>query len=286
MEDESLSENTSGAFLLERFLQLDNWRLLEIGDDIPFDTQLLCPVDDNKLGVVCTLVAGKGTRNIRIGLCSLCGYTGYIDRPMKEWITEFYAEKWDNAVRQNSEAEARVLRDAYLAHGIDPIKQNAKARAKEMRYFLTNNAIPKDKPVLDIGCGYGLALKFLETLGFTKLYGLENSQHRAHIASAAYGFPLMAGAFEDPKIQEACHAAGPFGLIMSHHVIEHVYDPQEIIRLASDLQQEGGYLVMSLPDQKTEPSMETILFFPHLHSFIKRSFVQLLGRYGYEVIDD
>jgi len=284
MKNKILSKNTSGAFLLERFLELDNWQLLEITDDISFDTQLSCPADDKNLSVICTLVAGRGLRRIRIGSCFSCGYTGYMDRPMKEWITKFYTEQWDNAARKNGEVEARVLRDRYLAHGIDPKKQNV--RVNEMKHFLKHHSIAKDRPVLDIGCGYGMALKFLETLGFTKLYGLENSQHRAYIASSAYGFPTMAGAFEDPKIQEEYRKAGPFALIISHHVMEHVYDPGEVIRLAGDLQQEGDYLVMSLPDQKEEPSMLTILFFPHLHSFTKGSFAQLLERYGYEVIDD
>lgn len=276
-------ENNTSALLIERFLELDNWKILEITDEIPFDTQMACPADGTLLTVICTLVGKKSTKKIRLGCCASCGYIGYIDRPIKAWITEFYAETWDNALRIDSEREGGERRNAFLHDGIDSFTN---VRANQITEFLKQYSIPKDKPVLDIGCGYGTSLKYLEKFGFKKLYGIENSRHRAYVASYAYDLSMTMGAFEDATVQQACHAVAPFGFIMSHHVMEHVYDPKEIIQLSADLQEEGGYLMMSLPNLKGEPSMQTIIYFPHLHSFTKESFGRLLENNGYEVLDD
>lgn len=277
------TENKTGALLIERFLELDDWSILEITDEIPFDTQMTCPADDSEIVPICTLVGNASTRKIRIGSCPSCGYIGYMDRPSKAWITQFYAEKWDNGSRVNNESEVLMRRNAFSNKSADPFMRNV--RERELTDLVNRYSIRKDRPVLDIGCGYGTSLKFLEKLGFKSIYGVENSRHRASIASSAYDIPTFTGAFEDSMVQQACQKVGPFGLITSHHVMEHVYDPQEIIRLAADLQEEGDHLVMSLPNVKGEPSMQTIVYFPHLHLFGKKSFGRLLERYGYEVLD-
>lgn len=276
-------EHKSGSLLIERFLELDDWRVMEITDDIPFNTQKICPADDCELVSLCALVGQNGKITIRIGMCPSCGYVGYIDRPAKAWISKFYAETWDNAARINSETEAAVRREAFVKNGFSSF---INVRANQLERFLQQYSFSKSKPVLEIGCGYGTSLKFLEKFGFSKLYGVETSRHRAAIASQAYDLNVFTGAFEDASVQQSCRSLAPFGLITSHHVMEHVFNPGEVIRLAASLQEEGDHLVISLPNMKGEPSMQTILYWPHLHAFTKESFARLLERHGYEVLDD
>lgn len=277
------NQHENNALVIERFLELDDWKILEITDEIPFDTQIACPTDGNKLNPVCILTSNKNTQTVRIGSCALCGYAGYMDRPTKEWMRRFYADKWDGGLSVNIEADVAARREQFLRQGADITKQK---RVTQLLTFLKRCPISKNRPVLEIGCGYGIGLTLFQKLGFKQIYGVENSRHRAEIASRAYGITAYTGAFEDTSVQQACRAAGPFGLIVSHHVMEHVYDPQEIIRCAADMQEEGDYLIVSLPNQTGEPSMMTLLFLPHLHSFTKESFACLLERNGYTLLDD
>ena len=272
------------GFLIERFTELDSWKIITIDRTIPFAIQRLCPACDRELAILCTLVDGKGVNKIRIGCCSECGYVGYVDRPTHAWLSSFYAENWDNAAIVNSEAKAAGRRKKFQEGGI--AEDGSKVRGKEMTALFTRFPIPRHRPVLEIGCGYGQGLKFLEQLGFQKLYGMEASLHRAYVASHAYDLSVYAGAFEDEAVQTKLGASAPFGLIFSHHVMEHVYNPEETLRRAANLQQEGDYLLTSMPNMIGEPSMATLLFFPHLHAFTKESFVRLLGRNGYTLVDD
>ena len=96
---------------------------------------------------------------------------------------------------------------------------------------------------------------------------------------------MLNAPFEDSGVQTRLREKGPFSLIFSHHVFEHVYDPGELIGLASRLQKEGDYFVISLPHAEGEFSMSNILYFPHLHSFRKNSLTRLLLRHNYEVVD-
>ena len=190
----------TGAFLIDRFLELDDWRTVEITDDVPFGIQKACPADDMELIPLCTLVGNNGNKTLRIGSCPSCGYVGYIDRPMKSWINKFYAETWDNAARINGEAEAAARREEFAKNGFDGFSN---VRANQLERFLRQYTFSKDKPVLEIGCGYGTSLKFLEKLGFSKLYGIETSRHRAKIASRAYDLQVFTGAFEDSQVQQS-----------------------------------------------------------------------------------
>ena len=78
---------------------------------------------------------------------------------------------------------------------------------------------------------------------------------------------------------------GPIGLIHSKHVLEHTYDPSTIIKLASQLQEPGGYFILSLPNVLGEMSLLTLMFFPHLHAFSADSLIHLMNRNGYEIIN-
>lgn len=277
------SETKTDAFILERFLELDNWHIVEMTDGIAFDIFPICPADDTPLHSLCALVSRGGTKIIRIGSCFSCGYVGYIDRPTQKWVENFYTEEWDTAQGVNNEVVIKERREEFAKHGFAGFKN---ARLNQVMRFLQHNNLSKERSILDIGCGFGTSLKLFEKFGFKNLYGIENSRHRAAVASSAYDLHTMTGAFEDPAVQQSCRTSGPFGLIISHHVMEHVYDPQKIIRLAADLQEKNDYLMMSMPNLKGEPSMQTMIYWPHLHSFTKESFARLLARYGYEVLDD
>src|SRR5262249_30516941 len=70
--------------------KLDGWKVLDTGN-ISSVEYLNCQSCTTPLEPIVTFV---GTNRIRIGFCP-CGYLGYMERPTKEWINNFYLKKWD-----------------------------------------------------------------------------------------------------------------------------------------------------------------------------------------------
>ena len=277
----SIRQNLGFKILV--FAKLRDWRVLEVNSSIPFSENLRCPSDDRSLRTLCTLVGNNGAQQIRLGCCCVCGYVGYIDRPTREWIREFYVDNWDKADSRDIKEEITRRKRQVESMGIEYAE---KTRDRELDSFFARFPIDKNRPVLEIGCGYGTKLKYLQQRGFTRAVGIENSRHRARIAREAYGITTFESPFEDADTQHELKQLAPFQFIFSHHVLEHVYDPAEIIREAAKLQQPGGYLMLALPNVTGEPCMQTLLYVPHLHAFSKQSLAVLLNRHGYEIVDD
>ncbi|MBI2024670.1 MAG: class I SAM-dependent methyltransferase [Candidatus Harrisonbacteria bacterium] len=264
------------GFRIGDFLELRGWKLLEISKEIPLIINFNCPADDGQLKTIATLVGNSG-RQIRIGCCPNCGYIGYIDKLSKDWINRFYLETWDDAVNQDVQKKAQKLKEK-LKTGYSGKEQLAISAIKTLN-------IDKSRYVCEIGCGFGKSLNQLRRLGFEKLVGIENSSHRAAIAAKAYGLKTIAAPFDEAAKNSELSKLAPFSLIYSHHVLEHVYNPAEMIRIASELQKEEDYLVTVIPNFIGEPSVGVLGFFPHLHSFTETALTGLLRRYGYKVIN-
>ncbi len=96
--------------------------------------------------------------------------------------------------------------------------------------------IDLDAEVLDVGCGSGGWLRRMQRWGFRRLSGVDPylekdiSESELHIAKA-----------------ELAEVKGKFSLIMFHHVIEHVVDPVETLRLARERLLPGGHILVRCP---------------------------------------
>lgn len=266
------------GFKVEDFLELRDWRILDIDEKIPIVGELNCPSEGEELRTICTFIGNNGKKRMRVGCCQMCGYIGYIDRPTKDWINNFYLNEWDEAKIKDINKEVAEKKKGVL--------KKDKNRKKDMLGFLKKFSFDKNRYVFEIGSGYGGTLSKMRELGFEKVLGLENSNHRAQIASKAYGVRMIASPFEDTGTQEELKRYFPFGVIISHHVLEHTYYPDEIIKLASGLQEKGDYIILSMPNAVGEFSMGNLFFLPHLHSFTRKSLGNLLRKYGYKVLDD
>ncbi|OGF82223.1 hypothetical protein A3B18_02800 [Candidatus Giovannonibacteria bacterium RIFCSPLOWO2_01_FULL_46_13] len=257
------------GFRLIKFLELGDWKALEFDGAISLQENVSCPGDGNKLRTVVTLVSGDGGQKIRLGVCESCGYFGYMDRPTREWIENFYTSVW----REGEEAPADIL-------------SKDKKRKKEMMAFLKKFPIDKSRPVLEIGSGYGGAIAQLKKLGFKNIFGLENSKHRAEAVRKAHGVTVFENPFEKEVQEGETKKYAPFGLIVSHHVLEHTYEPLRIIELAASIQNSGDFLALSVPNSSEEFSMGQIFFLPHLHSFTPQALEKILNKAGYSLVDN
>lgn len=258
----------------KHFLPSSRVGSITLSDDVPFDTQEQCPGCLTQLTTFCRLTSNKGKgRTMRVGVCSKCGYFGFQDRPTKEWITNYYRKDWDKEF-------SRTVEDIRARTELPTGPKGGRRTA-----FLLHEELPvnKERAFLDIGSGYGEVLKNMRDAGFSQVVGIENSQMRADRVHEALDLNIVVGAFGDEDSTRTLKEHAPFGLIFSHHVLEHVYHPREAIDAISKLQEEGDSLILALPNSKGEHIMYQALFLPHLHGFTKESLEIMLNAYGYEI---
>ncbi len=262
----------------EDFLLSTKVGRLVVDETVPFVEQKNCPACDGILSPVAELESRRTAQKIRYGICPACGYMGYIDRPGRTWLADYYARAWDKLIPRTSEG----IRSQTILAG--------KSGPKASRFIAFNLArqlgLDKSQAVLEIGSGYGEVLKNFKDDGFKTVVGIENSDHRANLVSETFGMPVLAGGFEQQAVQAKLGEYRPFGLIFSHHVLEHTFNPDEIIDKISMLQDYGGYLVLALPNARGEHINYALFYLVHLHSFTKEGLEIILNRHGYQVVKD
>lgn len=244
---------------------------------IPWDVQESCPACGAKLETCARLAPDDGSKTVRYGLCAACGYMGYIDRPTQKWIIDFYSKDWDKEFVRPPE-EMRADADAMMA-----------GKGKQSRKIAADLALKigdKARTACEIGTGYGLVLEYLKRHGFTRLMGVENSKHRADLVKKVFGFEVLHGGFEEESVQSGLREAGTIGLFFCHHVFEHTYHPDDIIRKAAAHQKEGDILLFAMPNADGEHLQYAVLYLLHLHSFTKEALERLFNRHGYEIVED
>lgn len=263
------------GFKVIKFLKIPGWKVLEIDAAVPLQENYWCPADSQPLEVLAVFIGQRGRQRLRFGCCPQCGYLGYIDRPTPDWLAKFYFDVWDNAAAKSGWPES----------GSAESSAPAAAPSAAFADFLKRFPIAQDRYVCDIGCGTGGTLKSLRQLGFSKLIGIENSRHRAALAAQVSQAKILTAPFESGSAQSELKKAAPFSLIFTRHVLEHTYYPDQVVKLANQLQSTGDFFINSLPNAAGESSLQILFFLPHLHSFTPTSFATLLSRNNYQIVD-
>lgn len=122
-------------------------------------------------------------------------------------------------------------------------------------------------PVLDLGCGSGAWLQRLAAEGFNNLAGVEYSTScfKFHDGGRFLEADLMADS-TSTRLAEA-FGAETFQLATVIEVIEHVSDPERILKLASSMLKPGGWLLISTPNVYSLRVGLRFLFSGKLHFF-------------------
>ena len=177
----------------------------------------LCGAFDSK-----TLVVKDGFRVARCRHCSLV-YVG--NPPDQEYLGRHYSFEAGYHEELKSNSASVDLHDA-----------------EARRNLALLNGYRQGGTLLDIGCSTGLFMAKARAAGWS-VCGCEYSDDSAAVARAKHGLDVVSGA-----LQPDCFAAGSFDVVTLWDVLEHVPDPQSLLRLAATLLKADGLLVVKTPN--------------------------------------
>jgi 2-polyprenyl-3-methyl-5-hydroxy-6-metoxy-1,4-benzoquinol methylase len=142
--------------------------------------------------------------------------------------------------------------------------------------------LPKNKhlPILDIGCGYGGFLAFLQSQGYTDLSGVDSSPQQVEIAQLLGLKNVIVG-----DVFEALHRhQNYYTCISAFNVLEHL-DKEMILpflRAAKSALRDDGCLLLELPNSNSLFGARTRYWdFTHELSFTPTSLLQILHVVGF-----
>jgi 2-polyprenyl-3-methyl-5-hydroxy-6-metoxy-1,4-benzoquinol methylase len=98
--------------------------------------------------------------------------------------------------------------------------------------------------LLEIGCGGGKLLEFLQSLGWTA-QGIDSDPNAVSNARNK-GLKVLLG-----TLQSQCYPDNSFDAIVMSHVIEHIPDPEELLRDCYRILCDHGQLTVTTPNAKS-----------------------------------
>jgi 2-polyprenyl-3-methyl-5-hydroxy-6-metoxy-1,4-benzoquinol methylase len=145
--------------------------------------------------------------------------------------------------------------------------------------------------VLDVGCGSGGVGAGLRRAGASRLTGIELVADQAELARAHYDHVVAA------PVEEALEQLdGPFDTILCLDVLEHLVDPDQVLRDLHGVAAPGARLQVSLPNARHVSLMKDLVFRgtfgytdwghrdrTHLRWFTRRDIVDAMERTGWAV---
>lgn len=196
--------------------------------------------------------------------------------------------------RIENEGLSKLYGTFYPRKNIDlkSIINEAKIESKKFSAFFrwlkgTNNQgqfhTKKDDFFLDIGCGSGVSLIEAEKLG-AKAFGLEADPNITKI-SQTLNLNIFQGDLEESPFKDI-----KFDLIILNQVIEHIPEPDILLKRLTTKLTKNGLLIISFPNVN---SIWRFLFRErwinwhvpyHLHHFKAKNFSILLNKCGFQII--
>lgn len=135
------------------------------------------------------------------------------------------------------------------------------------------SSLPRDTPVLEVGCGDGLLLSLLERRGFADRIGIDPGR-----AAAASGRrDVVCGYFPDDLPSDR-----RYGVIVLRHVLEHIEVPGPFLAALAERLLPNGQLWIEVPDLNATVAADLWSNFYQLHCnyFSERTLDQAAAQAG------
>lgn len=183
-------------------------------------------------------------------------------RPVKEDVSLAYADYYTHGSRVVSQSALRRSYD-WLAKGyavgrfgaaktsisglqrmVGCLMYMLPGKRAVIDYLAGHLPVPNNGRLLEIGCGSGDALEFMRSMGW-EVCGVEVDPASAAVAKAK-GLDVRVGG-----LSEHAFPSGSFDAIAMNHVIEHLFDPKDVLAECRRLLRQGGTLVVVTPNTRS-----------------------------------
>lgn len=137
--------------------------------------------------------------------------------------------------------------------------------------------------VLDVGAAAGFFLKVAKDKGW-KTYGIEPSKYLSDFGNREYGVGITCGTVETvPTLPE------PMDVVTLWDVLEHTFDPKDVLKRCNRYLKEGGYVVVNYPNignwmARLAGKNYWFILSVHLYYFVPKTIQKLLHEAGFEVV--
>ncbi|MDP1621813.1 MAG: methyltransferase domain-containing protein [Bacteroidales bacterium] len=201
--------------------------------------------------------------------CDTCGFKFIDPRPDKMEIGRYY------------QSEDYISHDAKKSNIISRIYKLVRVVSIKSKYILVRKHVQHGM-ILDIGCGTGEFLHYCNSRGFD-VTGVEPNDKANQYAQEVNGIPVFKRLSEMPENQ------GCFHCITMWHVLEHVHDLNETIRLVKSRLHPDGIFIVAVPNCNSWDAKEYGKFWAaydvprHLYHFTAATMKKLVANHGFEI---
>lgn len=216
----------------------------------------LCGAEDRETilqGVKDRLLGHPGTFDIH--QCAQCAVRYLDPRPVGETLLQYYSARDSEEYPDNQERRIKRLSPAerwwLCDHAGYPEPKEPRPSARRLQRGGRSLASDRDRwrflpfhppgRLLDIGCGSGAYLAMMRELGWS-VQGTNVVASAAMDVERRLGIPCRVG-----EVSELGFSRASFEAITLWHVLEHLTDPRETLRILRSLLVPGGLLAVGVP---------------------------------------
>lgn len=235
------------------------------------------------------VIAEKG--KFKIIDCKICGFKHLDPIPMDEEIKEFYRKKYySKAKRRGKCKEAKLISEGQKRE--TELKWLRETTYKDRFYYfeLYTKTICKPKRILDIGCGTGDFLKYMEEAGWIG-FGMEPSEDAFNKAKSlglenVYNMTLQKFAEINSNFK------GYFDAVNLMDILHHIPNPKKILETCKKFLKLNGIICVEDPNEFNPLQLQAqkmlnkkmwwIVPPEHINYFDFQTHEELLKKLGFE----
>jgi len=155
----------------------------------------------------------------------------------------------------------------------------------DLYYRLAAPHLERKQRILDVGCDVGFLLEAARKDGFVELFGIEPTPPALATARKIPGCTVVSTFYEDTEYTD-----NSFDLITLIHVLDHLFNPNIVLKRAYGQLRPGGLIVAVVHNVDSLLGRLLGERFPvfnlyHHFFFNKSTLAELFRRHGYEIVD-